>query len=105
MYLAFWTLMALPPNQLTALQCRVVWEVTIVLVSVMIPLLQQGMLCNCKSRVLLPSAICFPSGMCPGTLGAPSLVSCLNEDWSLPFMHASAALPMGPHVAGDSHLV
>ena len=75
MYLAFWTLMAMPPNQLVALQRCVVREVPIVLVSVMIPLLQQGMICRCKSRVLLPSAICFPTGMCLGALGAPRLVT------------------------------
>ena len=70
----------------------------------MIPLLQQGMLRNRKRRVLLPSA-CHLAGMCMGTLGAPRLATCLIRHWSLPFVQASAALPMGPHVAGDSHLV
>ncbi len=80
MYLALWTLMAKPPNKLVALQCRVVRVVTILFVSVVIPLLQQGVLCNCKSRMLLPSAVCLPAAICLCTLGAPSLPTCLIED-------------------------
>ena len=71
----------------------------------MVPLLQQGMLYRRKSRVLLPSAVCFPASDCPGTPGAPSLLTCLMRHCSLPFMQASGKLPMGSHVAVDSHLV
>jgi len=73
-YLALWTLMAMPPNQLVALQHRVVRKVSILAVSVTVPLLQQGMLCPCKSRLLLPRAMCL------GTLGAPSLFKSLTRD-------------------------
>ncbi len=65
-YLAFWTLLAMPPNQLVALPCRVVRATTIFFVSVVILLLQQGMLCNCKSRVLQPDAVCLPAKVCLG---------------------------------------
>ena len=71
----------------------------------MVPLLQQGMLCRRKSRVLLPGALSFPASACPGTLGAPSLVICLLRHLSLPLMQTSAAFPMGSHAAEDSHLV
>ena len=82
--------MALPPNELVALQCCVVRKVTIISISVMIPLLQQGMLCqlSCNSWVLLPSAVCFPASMCLGTLRAPRLVTCFTKDWSLPFVQS-----------------
>ncbi len=73
-YSATWTLMAMPPNQLAALQRRVVWKVSILAVSGMIPLLQQGMLCPCKSRLLLPRAMCL------GTIGASSLFPSLTCD-------------------------
>ena len=63
------------------------------------------MLCCCKSRVLLPGAICFPAAVCLGTLGAPSLAMRLFHHFNLPFVQASAALPMGFHVAVGSHLV
>ena len=79
-YLALWTLLAMPPNELAAPQRRVVRGVTIVSVAVMIPLLQQDMLCNGKSRMLLPSAVCFPTTVCTGTLGAPRLAPCLICD-------------------------
>ncbi len=48
-------------------------------IPVMVPLLQQGMLCSCKSRVLLPSAICTLASVCLGTNGAPSLALCSTE--------------------------
>jgi len=72
--------MALPPNELVALQRCVVREITICAVSVMIPLLQQGMLYNSKNRLLLFSAVCFPVAICLGTLGAPGLATCLTQD-------------------------
>ncbi len=74
-------------------------------VPVMIPLLQQGMLCRCKSRVLLPGAICFPAAIGLCTFGAPSLAMRFPHHWSLPLVQADSALPVGFHVAGDSHLV
>ncbi len=95
----------MPPNQLVALQRCVVGKVFILNVSVMVPLLQQGMLCRCKSRMLLPGAICFPAAVCLCTLWAAALVTRLPHHFSLPFMQASAALPVGPQVAGASNLV
>ena len=74
-YLAFWTFTAVPPNQLAALQRCVVRKVSLLAVSVMVPLLQQGMVCRCKSRVLLPGAICFPAAICLCTLGAAAVVA------------------------------
>ena len=74
-------------------------------VSVMISLLQQGMLCRCKSGVLLPCAVWFPAAVCLCTLGAPSLAAHLHHHRSLPFVQASAALPVSSHGAGDSHLI
>ena len=60
MYLALWTLMASPPNKLVALQCRVVRVVTIFFLSVVIPLLQQGVLCNGKGCFCLVLSACLP---------------------------------------------
>ena len=71
----------------------------------MVPLLQQGMLGPCKCRVLLPCTVCWHVAIDLCTLGAPSLAMRLSRHWSLPFMQASAALPMSPHGAVDSHLV
>ena len=71
----------------------------------MVPLLQQGMLCRCKSKVLLPSAVCFPASICPRTFGAPTLLMYPTENWSLPLMQASTALPVGPRGAENSHLI
>ena len=71
----------------------------------MVPLLQQGMLCRRKSRVLLPGALSFPASACPSTLGATSLLICLWRHSSLPLMQASVAPPMGSHATEDSHLV
>ena len=71
----------------------------------MIPLLQQGMLCPCKRRVLLLLALSWHVATCLCTLGAPSFSTRLHHHWSLPLMQADAALPMGFHAAGDSQLV
>ncbi len=57
MHLALWTLLAAPPNEFVAAQCCIVRKDSVPAVFTMVPLLQQGMLCLCKSRVLLPSAV------------------------------------------------
>ena len=104
-HLVLGTFMALPPNELAALQCCVIRKVSIFSVPVMIPLLQQGMVCPCKCGVLLPCAVCFPAAICLCTLGAAGIAPHLRHHWSLPLIQAKAALPMDPHVAGHSHLV
>jgi len=72
---ALWAFMALPPSELVTLQCRIVRKIYILSVSVMVPFLQQGMLCPCKSGVLLVCAICWGVAISLCTLGAPSLAT------------------------------
>ncbi len=45
----------------------------------MIPLLQQGMLCPCKSRMLLPGAVCFSAAVSLAHLGHPVLPCTLAD--------------------------